>query len=149
RASPKKGSAIMRGTVRTRSLDARIVALCLAAAVLGGAMSAVLGLCGPFTDVTDAFFCPFVLEIFYLGITTGTTPTTFDPTGTVTRLQMAAFLSRTVDAALKRGGPQAPVGKFWRPQDSSALALTTVPIGPALLRSDGADVWVASFSEGK
>jgi len=46
--------------------------------------------------LTDPGFCPFVLEIFYLGITTGTTPTTYDPSSTVTRLQMAAFLSRTV-----------------------------------------------------
>src|SRR5215468_390942 len=99
----------MRGTVRTRSFNARIVVLCLVAALLGGAMSAILGLCGPFTDVTDGFFCPFVLEIFYLGITTGTTATTYDPAGTVTRLQMAAFLSRTVDNVLKRGGARAAV----------------------------------------
>ena len=51
--------------------------LCLAGAVslavAIGWTEAVLGICGPFTDVTDAAFCPFVLEIFYLGITTGTT----------------------------------------------------------------------------
>jgi hypothetical protein len=29
-----------------------------------------------------------------LGITTGTTPTTYDPTGTVSCLRMAVFLSR-------------------------------------------------------
>src|SRR5215813_9767057 len=129
-----------------RVLKKCVFALCLAAALLGGSLGAVFGACGPFTDVTDGFFCPFVLEIFYLGITTGTTPTTYDPAGTVTRLQMAAFLSRTVDTALKRGGPRAAVGKSWAPQNSSALALTTVPIGPTLMRSDGADVWVASFT---
>ena len=129
-----------------RTLKKCVFALCLAGALLAGALGSVLAACGPFTDVTDGFFCPFVLEIFYLGITTGTTPTTFDPAGTVTRLQMAAFLSRTVDSVLKRGGASAAVGKFWAPQDSSVLALTTVPIGPTLLRSDGADVWAASFS---
>jgi hypothetical protein len=127
-------------------LKKSVPAACLAAALLCGAVSAAMGTCGPFTDVPDGVFCDFVLEIFYLGITTGTSPTTYDPTGTVTRLQMAAFLSRTVDSALKRGGPRAAVGKFWAPQDSPVLALTTVPIGPALMRSDGVDVWVASFS---
>src|SRR6185312_488575 len=89
------------------------VFLTMMGALLGGAGSAILGVCGPFTDVSDAGFCPFVLEIFTLGITTGTTPTTYDPTASVTRLQMAAFLSRTVDGVLKRGGPRAALGQFW------------------------------------
>ena len=98
-------------------LKKSVPAACLTAALFAGGLSAALGTCGPFTDVPDGLFCDFVLEIFYLGITTGTSPTTYDPTGTVTRLQMAAFLSRTVDTVLKRGGPRAPVGKSWAPQD--------------------------------
>ncbi len=88
----------------------RSAAILLAAvlAALGGAAGAALGTCGPFTDVPADSFCPFVLEIFTLGITTGTTATTYDPASSVTRLQMAAFLSRTVDGTLKRGGPRAP-----------------------------------------
>src|SRR6185295_8060599 len=82
-------------------------------AVIFGGASVLLGVCGPFTDVSDAGFCPFVLEIFTLGITTGTTPTTYDPTGTVSRLQMAAFLSRSVDGVLKRGSRRAALDQFW------------------------------------
>jgi len=67
-------------------------------AVVVGAGASLLGTCGPFTDVAADVFCPFVLEIFYLGITTGTTATTYDPASNVSRLQMAAFLSRTVDS---------------------------------------------------
>src|SRR4249919_2622965 len=92
----------------------------LASAVVAaslGAASALLGACGPFADFTDATFCPFVLEIFYLGITTGTTPTTYDPASSVSRLQMAAFLSRTVDAGLKRGGRRAALQQFWITQN--------------------------------
>jgi hypothetical protein len=55
--------------------------------------------------VAEDAFCAFVLEIFTLGITTGTTATTYDPASSVTRLQMAAFLSRTVDGVLKREPP--------------------------------------------
>src|SRR5512140_653789 len=94
--------------------------------VLLGASSVLFGVCGPFTDVSDATFCPFVLEIFYLGITPGTTPTTYDPTSSVSRLQMAAFLSRTVDGVLKRGSRRAALNQFWTTQNSTVLGLTTV-----------------------
>ena len=74
----------------------RVAAFAAVLALLGGAAGGVLGTCGPFTDAAADAFCPFVLEIFYLGITTGTTATTYDPGANVSRLQMAAFLSRTV-----------------------------------------------------
>ena len=80
------------------------IVLAVVLAILTGGAAGLFAVCGPFTDVSDVGFCPFVLEVFYLGVTTGTTPTTYDPSGTVTRLQMAAFLSRTVDGVLKRGG---------------------------------------------
>ena len=114
------------------------------AILFSGAGGALLGLCGTFTDVTDASFCPFVLEIFSLGITTGTTPTTYDPGGNVSRLQMAAFLSRTVDRTLQRGSRRAALDQFWTSQNNTVLGLTTVGTSPALLKSDGADVWVAN-----
>ncbi len=112
--------------------------------ILLGASSALFGVCGPFTDVAADAFCPFVLEIFYLGITTGTTPTTYDPTSNVNRLQMAAFLSRSVDGVLKRGSRRAALQQFWTSQNATALGLTTVGASPALAQSDGSDVWVAN-----
>jgi hypothetical protein len=116
------------------------------AALLGGAGSAILGVCGPFTDVSDAAFCPFVLEIFSLGITTGTTPTTYDPTAAVNRLQMAAFLSRSVDGVLRRGGRRAALNQFWRSEGNAALAVTTVGAAPQAIVSDGADLWVSNLT---
>ena len=116
-----------------------------AAASLAGAGSALLGLCGPFTDVTDAAFCPFVLEIFTLGITTGTTPTTYDPAASVSRLQMAAFLSRTVDGVLQRGSRRAALDQFWTTQNAAVLGLTAVGNTPQLLASDGKDIWTGNF----
>ena len=86
----------------------RFLVALLAFAVAGlGAAGALVGTCGPFTDTAADAFCPFVLEIFYLAVTTGTTATTYSPGENVTRLQMAAFLSRTVDGALKRRGKRA------------------------------------------
>ena len=115
-----------------------------AAALITGISQGLLATCGPFTDVAADTFCPFVLEIFYLGITTGTTPTTYDPTGNVIRLQMAAFLSRTVDGVLKRGSRRAALDRFWTPQNAGGVGLTTVGTGPAFCRSDGGDVWVGN-----
>src|SRR6266545_3374640 len=115
--------------------------LSLGLALVGGAASAILGTCGPFNDVVADSFCPFVLEVFYFGITTGTTPTTYSPGDNVTRLQMAAFLSRSVDRVLQRGSRRAALSQYWTPAAELSLGLTS--IGPPFLpRSDGEDVWV-------
>ena len=126
-----------------------LAAVAFLAALVAGASSAQLGTCGPFTDVPDDAFCPFVLEIFYIGITTGVTPTTYDPTGNVTRLQMAAFLSRTVDTTLKRGSRRALLRKFYTPQSLSAMGVTTFGTAePVEVACDGRDVWVTGINDG-
>ncbi|HEV8118861.1 MAG TPA: S-layer homology domain-containing protein, partial [Thermoanaerobaculia bacterium] len=117
-------------------------------ALLTGGAGRLLGACGPFTDFTDPAFCPFVLEILTLGITTGTTATTFAPASPATRLQMAAFLSRTVDSVLRRGSRRAALDQFSSPTAVQSLAATTIGTAPYLLRSDGADVWVANNFSG-
>jgi hypothetical protein len=119
-----------------------VFAISLTVAFLGGVGSTLVGVCGPFADVSDAGFCPFVLEIFTLGITTGTTPTTYDPAGSVSRLQMAAIHSREVDGMSRRESRRASLDRFWTPQGEAALGLTTVGPTPTLCRSDGEDVWV-------
>lgn len=49
----------------------------------------------PFSDVEpDSFANADIARIFELGITTGTSPTTYSPADTVDREQMAAFLAR-------------------------------------------------------
>ena len=121
-----------------------VAAAAAGAALLGGAGGGLLGVCGPFTDVSDPSFCPFVLEIFTLGITTGTTPTTYSPGANVSRLQMAAFLSRTVDNTLQRSGRRAALDQFWTPRTAASLGLTTVGGGASNPACDGADVWVAN-----
>jgi hypothetical protein len=124
-------------------------ALAAAAALLAGGAgflaAGVLTPCGPFTDVEFVDpFCPFVLEIFRLGITTGTTPTTYAPNDIVTRLQMSAFLSRTVDTILRRGSPRTRANRHWNGQ-FAALGVTTVGTTPRLVTCDGTDMWVANF----
>ena len=133
--------------MRQRNSGRRLLPIgaALLAVLLGGAGSALQGACGPFTDLAADSFCAFVLEIFTLGITTGTTPTTYEPGSNVSRLQMAAFLSRTVDGALKRGSRRASLDQFWTTQNATVLGMTTVGANPQTVRSDGADLWVANF----
>ncbi|HKF44688.1 MAG TPA: hypothetical protein VKG01_16440, partial [Thermoanaerobaculia bacterium] len=61
-------------------------------------------------------------------------------------LQMAAFLSRTVDGALRRGGRRAAMRRFYTTQGAEQLLVTPVASQPFLVESDGLDVWVASGS---
>lgn len=61
----------------------------------------------PFSDVgQDSFAYDAVACIFLLGVTTGTTPTTFSPDAYVTREQMASFVARLYQAVT---GAEAPV----------------------------------------
>ena len=131
----------MRTVMASRRAAAPLAALAI---LLAGAGSSLLGICGPFTDVAADAFCPFVLEIFYLGITTGTSATTYDPTANVTRLSMAAFLSRTVDATLKRASRRTVLGQFWSHVDLE----TQIGGTPTAAVSDGADIWVADNTNG-
>ena len=136
-----------RGFLRlARSGRGLLFPLAILAALLTGASSALLGTCGPFTDVAADAFCPFVLEIFYSGITTGTSPTTYDPASNVSRLQMAAFLSRTVDRTLLRGSSRASLGQFFTPQNGFALGVTTLS-SPQMVETDGADLWVTNSND--
>ncbi len=128
------------------SRSAFFLSLAIAVMLLGGAAGAVFGVCGPFTDVSDSSFCPFVLEIFTLGITTGTTPTTYGPADNVSRLQMAAFLSRSVDGVVKRVNRRAAMNQYWTPQGGANLGITTVGISALFTVFDGADVWITGSS---
>jgi len=71
----------------------------------GAATGLVQDVCGPFTDVSPAL-CPYVLEMYYLGITAGTSPTTYSPEATVTRGQ-AAVLSRRESTRRSPAPPDA------------------------------------------
>jgi hypothetical protein len=131
-----------------KSVRAMFILTASIAAVLSGGAAALLGACGPFNDIAGADpFCPFVLEIFTLGVTTGATATTYDPTGNVTRLQMAAFLSRSVDGLSKRGSRRAALGQFWINGGDANLSLTTLS-SPVYVAADGTDVWASNDGTG-
>ena len=102
----------------------------------------------PFSDVMSSpFFCN-IAEAYFTGLTNGTTSTTYSPSQDVTREQMSAFVTRTLDQSVKRGSKRAALDQFWTNQGSQALGLTRIGDGPRLLASDGEDLWVANNSTG-
>ena len=124
-----------------------IAPVLLAALFAGGAAHIVQDQCGPFTDVTPAF-CPFVSELYFLGITAGTSATTFSPDDPLTRGQAAVFVAKGLNQSLARSSRRAALGQWWTPSIFSSWlnGLGTTPLPASLsfgpVASDGADVWV-------
>src|SRR5277367_77953 len=125
----------MERGIRSSGLRRRHVALCLGFA---GAMCIVpvraQELCGgidypfPYTDVSGvgAAFCPGIMEAYFTGVSKGTTPTTFSPNETVTRVQMTTFLQRSLDQGLTRTSRRASLSQWWTPQNTNAMQ--TIPL---------------------
>jgi hypothetical protein len=110
------------------------------------------GVCGgatvtlPFTDVgTSPFFCQ-IAGAFFSGLTNGTSATTFSPNQHVTREQTAAFVTRTLDSALKRNSRAAALNQWWTttPRFDVNLGTTGISGSPVKVISDGADLWVTN-----
>ena len=131
-----------------------LIILLVAISTASSRLRADSGSCGgattvlPFTDVMGNFFFCAIAEAFFSGLTSGTTPTTYSPAENVTRDQMAAFITRTLDQSLKRGSRRAALNQFWTPTSEIGLGLTTVGSNPTQVASDGADLWVANFASG-
>ena len=133
---------------------ALLMSLILCLTLMSTRMQADTATCGgqsitlPFTDVAagNVFFCS-IAEAYFSGLANGTSGTTYSPGNNLPREQMAAFVTRTMDQALKRGSRQATRKQFWTPPSETGLALTTVA-SPRLVKSDGADLWVANFVPG-
>ena len=123
----------------------RLLALGIASLLAGGAVRIVQDQCGPFTDVTPAF-CPFVSELYYLGITAGTSATTFSPDDPLTRGQAAVFVAKGLNQSLARSSRRAALGQWWTTTPHYELGLGTTMVDPDPLRiaSDGEDIWVAN-----
>ncbi len=124
-----------------------IVPVLLCAVFAGGAVASVQDQCGPFTDVSPAL-CPYVLEMYYLGITAGTSATTYSPDNVVTRGQAAVFVAKGVNQAIARSSRRAALGQWWNTSGSAATSTTNVGTRPIGVSCDGADVWSANHKAG-
>jgi hypothetical protein len=100
----------------------------------------------PYTDVSGvgAAFCPGIMEAYVTGVSKGTTPTTFSPNETVTRVQMTTFLQRSLDQGLVRASRRAALNQWWTPQTTNAMQ--TIAVGGPLVfcAADGEDIWTTN-----
>ena len=131
-----------------------LVTLAIALSAASSRLRADTGTCGgasttlPFTDVMgNPFFCQ-IAEAYFSGLTNGTTATTYSPATNVTRDQMAAFVTRTLDQSLKRGSRRGALDQWATPTSVPATGKTTVGTNPDLVKSDGEDLWVANHGSG-
>lgn len=128
-----------------------LISMTMTLIALSTRLQADTGSCGgqtitlPFIDVpsSNVFFCS-ISEAYFSALTNGTSPTTYNPSDPVPREQMAAFITRTMDQSLKRGSRRAALDQYWTPPSANGLALTTIGSVPQLVKSDGADLWVAN-----
>jgi hypothetical protein len=141
-----------------RSLFVRaalLISLLVNLTVISTRIQADTGTCGgasitlPFTDVpaSNIFFCS-IAAAYFSGLTNGTSATTFSPGLNVTREQMAAFTTRTLDQSLKRRGQRGALNQWWTTTPHYDLGLGTTVLGssiPRLIQSDGKDIWVANY----
>lgn len=141
-----------------QSVSLRIVGLITVMAtvtVISSTLQADTGTCNgqsltlPFTDVpgSNIFFCS-IAQAFFTGLTNGTSPTAYSPSANVTREQMAAFITRTQDSALKRGSRRAAAGQWATPKDVGVLNTTVVGTFPRYSCFDGEDIWVPNITSG-
>jgi hypothetical protein len=145
----------MKTNRRSTFRAALVIALMLIITIASSRLRADSGSCGgatitlPFTDVpaNNIFFCS-IAEAYFSALTNGTSATTYSPGNNVTREQMAAFITRTMDQSLRRGSRRAALKQFWTPTSADGLGLTTVGNTPNLVESDGADLWVANSGFG-
>lgn len=100
----------------------------------------------PYTDVAavgDAF-CPGIMEAYVLGVTKGTTPTTFSPNQTVDRTQMTTFLQRSLDQGLRRSARHAALNQWWLPGGASGMQAIGVGGSPQHCTADGDAIWATN-----
>jgi hypothetical protein len=131
---------------------ALLIALMANLTILSNKIQADTGSCGgatttlPFTDVMgNPFFCQ-IASAYFSGLTAGTSATTYSPSQNVTREQMAAFTTRTLDQSLRRGSQRAVTKQWWVPVDADSLSLTEVGELPQAVEFDGTDLWVSNFN---
>ena len=87
------------------------------------------------------------MEAYVTGVSKGTTPTTFSPDETVTRVQMTTFLQRSLDQGLTRANKRAALNQWWVPQNTNSMQTIRIGGQPVACAADGNDIWTSNLSQ--
>jgi hypothetical protein len=140
---------------RIRRLRRCILAMAFGvASAMGMAPAQAQEFCGgveypfPYTDVSGigAAFCPGIMEAYVTGVSRGTTPTTFSPNETVSRVQMTTFLQRSLDQGLARTSRRAGLNQWWTTQSTNVIQAVPVSNTPFSCAGDGEHIWASTQS---
>jgi hypothetical protein len=123
------------------------------ASAMSIALAQAQQLCGgvdypfPYTDVSGVgtAFCPGIMEAYVTGVSKGTSPTTFSPNATVTRMQMTTFLQRSLDQGLERVSRRAALKQWGTPQNATSMQTIHVGGNAAACATDGEFIWTSTF----
>ena len=88
-----------------------------------------------------------IAQIYGLGVTTGTTPTTFSPRAGVTREQMASFIARLY-RTLTNTTAEAPSGLTTEPSGDDGTELTATWEGPSFTGGNTVTGYVVQWKSG-
>jgi len=142
--------SILRNRNHRLSYQALVLIIVVVTLTLGSTrLRADTGTCNgasvtlPFTDVpaSNGFFCS-IASAYITGLTNGTSATTYGPSQNVSRDQMAAFVSRTHDSAIRRSSRRAVAQQWWTSNHNYALTSASLFNGPGKIAWDGIDFWV-------
>jgi DNA-binding beta-propeller fold protein YncE len=102
----------------------------------------------PYTDVASVGdpFCPGIMEAYVTGVSKGTTPTTFSPNETVTRVQMTTFLQRSLDQGFARSSRRAALNQWWTQQNTNLIQTVNIGGAPFACAADGGAIWTTNGS---
>jgi hypothetical protein len=100
----------------------------------------------PYTDVASVTnpFCPGIMEAYVTGVSKGTSPTSFSPNNTVTRVQMTTFLQRSLDQGLARTSRRAALNQWSTPQSTNAMQTISLGDHPRACAADGENIWTVT-----
>ncbi len=96
----------------------------------------------PFADVPGGslFFCA-IAGAYFSGLINGSSAA-YNPSGTVMRDQMAAFVLRTQDSAVRRASRRAAANLWAVPKNLAAVRFVPLLSGAGAPNFDGEDIWV-------
>jgi DNA-binding beta-propeller fold protein YncE len=100
----------------------------------------------PYTDVAAVPdpFCPGIMEAYVTGVSKGTSPTTFTPNATVSRVQMTTFLQRSLDQGLARSSRRAALNQWWTPRNGNVIQSIVVGGTPFYCAADREAIWISN-----
>lgn len=115
--------------IRRLALSALVVTLSLVAALTSGRPANAIGVSGAFVDDDGSVHEPDINAIAAIGITAGCGPSLYCPNSSVTRAEMATFLTRGLELMPIDSGPFGDISSSIHARNINAIAAAGITQG--------------------